>query len=135
MGHGPSHYARASLFYLAGYLLPTGAGLIVLPDQVTRLLGSTGEYGTILPRAFGLMLVGIGIIVVQLIRHEVAVLYSTTVAVRSVFLAGFAWLYWMSRDRFFLVVFCVVAMGVVLTSAGLIADRMRIARRGYRRRP
>jgi len=133
MGYGQPRYARASLFYLAGYLLPTGAGLIVIPDQVTRLLGSTGEYGTVLPRAFGLMLLGIGIIVVQLIRHEVAVLYPTTVAVRSVFLAGFAWLYWMSKDPFFLAMFAVVSLGVVLTGTGLALDRMRTARRGYGR--
>jgi hypothetical protein len=116
---------RISLFYLAGYLFPAGAGLLGAPDQALQLFQSTGDYGSVFPRALGLLLLGLGLITVQLIRHRTEPLYSTTVAVRGLFLAGFAWLYWMSLDPFFLVVFAVVAFGVLLTSTCLAVDLLR----------
>lgn len=114
--------AWLSLFYGAGYLIPGGAALVVAPDPTLRLVLSTGDYGSVFPRAGGLLLLGLGLITAQIIRHRVSVLYPTTVAVHTLSLAGFAWLYSVSRDPFFAIVFIVVAVGVVLTTAGLIAD-------------
>jgi hypothetical protein len=118
----PSRFAWASLFYVAGYLLFGGTGLLAAPEAALQALGSTGEYGMVLPRAVGLLMIGLGLIVAQVIRHGVAVLYPTTVAVRCVLLAGLAWLYYLSRDPFFLSVLAIVAAGVVLTSAALAVD-------------
>jgi len=70
---------RLSLFYLAGYLLPTGVLLLVAPDLSLRLLLSNGDYGSdVFLRVAGLLLLAIGIIVVQIIRLRAEVLYSTT---------------------------------------------------------
>ena len=102
----------------------TGTALVAAPDLTMSLLGSTGEYGTVLPRALGLLLAGVGIFAGQLSRHRTAVLYPTIVGVQCLFLVGFAWLYWISRDPFFLTFVGIVAVSVVLLSVGLILDRL-----------
>jgi hypothetical protein len=116
-------FARLSLFYVAAYLLIAGVGLAAAPDVALSLLGSTSEYGTVLPRALGVLLLGLALLVVQLIRHRADALYPTTLAVRAVFAVGFAWLYAISRDPFFVAVDAVIAVGMVLTAVGLLLDR------------
>ena len=123
-----SHNAWASLFYPAGYLLFGGAGLMLAPDAALVALGSTGEYGVVLPRAVGLMMFGLGLLVVQVIRHGVTALYPTTVVVPCVLIAGLAWLYHLSRDPFFLSVLIIVAVGVVWTGTALAAERFAARR-------
>lgn len=117
------HRTRLSLFYLAGYLLPTGLVFLVAPDLGFKLLFSTGQYGDVIPRMAGGLLLGLGIVVVQIIRHRVEVLYPTTVAVRLMFLAIFGWLYARTGDPFFLAVMGVVGLGVLLTGAALLLGR------------
>ena len=115
---------RLSLFYLAGYLLPTGLLWLVAPRATFKLMLSNGDYGSdVFPRVAGLLLLAIGIIVVQIIRLRAEVLYATTLMVRSVFLAGFLGFYWYTRDPLFLVVLGVVGLGVVLTGTSYWLDR------------
>jgi len=114
---------RLSLFYLAGYLLPTGLLLLAAPDLALKLLFATGQYGDVFPRVGGGLMLGLGVVVLQIIRHRVAVLYPTTVAVRLMFLAIFGWLYARTSDPFFLVVMGVVGLGVLLTGSTLLLGR------------
>ncbi len=39
-----------SLYYLVGYLIPAGIGLIAAPQFVLKLLLSNGDYGDVMPR-------------------------------------------------------------------------------------
>jgi hypothetical protein len=94
---------------------------------VLALLLSTGDYGEILPRLTGLLLLGLGILVVQIIRYRVAALYPTTLAVRVVFCVGFLALYGLSRDPLFLVLLAVVGLGVLATSVSYTLDRREAA--------
>ncbi len=112
-----------SLYYLAGYLLPAGVALIAAPQFALKLLFSNGDYGTIIPRVVGVLILGLGIIVVQIIRHRVEVLYPTTLIVRSIFLASFVWLYYLSRDPLFLTLLGIVGFGVLVTLFSFIKDR------------
>lgn len=114
------HRTRLSLFYLAGYLLPTGALLVVAPDLAFKLLFATGQYGDVIPRLAGGVLLALGIIVAQIIRHRVEVMYPTTVGVRLVLLAILGWLYARTSDPFFLIVMGVVGLGVLLTGGSLL---------------
>jgi len=114
------HRTRLSLYYLAGYLLPTGLLLVAAPDVAFKLLMATGQYGDAIPRLAGSVLLALGIIVVQIIRHRVEVMYPTTVAVRFVILAVLGWLYARTGDPFFLIVTGVVGLGVVLTGGSLL---------------
>src|SRR5713226_4653845 len=101
--------ARISFFYLAGYLIPTGLGLLVVPDIVLKLTFSNGNYGDIMPRVCGTVMLGLGIIVVQFIRLGIDSMYLTAVGVRVMFIAVFTFLYFRSSDPFFLVVIGVVS--------------------------
>ena len=112
-----------SLYYVATYLLGAGIALLLAPRLALQLLLSTGDYGEILPRLSGLLLLGLGLLVVQIIRHRVSALYLTTLAVRVVFCAGFVALYALSRDPLFLVLLCVVGIGVLATSVSYALDR------------
>ncbi len=124
-GSDPMRRTRLSLFYLAGYLLPAGAGLLFAPQITLRLLLSGGDYGNIFPRLAGMFLLGLFIIVVQLIRLRGEVLYQTTIIVRAFFCVCLGSFYYISRDPLFLVMLGIVAFGVVLTASCYAVDRKR----------
>src|SRR6266511_3225500 len=86
---GNMRRTNRSLIYVAVYLLGAGIFLVLAPRLALQLLFSTGNYGEILPQLVGLLLIGLGIFIVQIIRHRVAALYTTTLAVRLVFCVGF----------------------------------------------
>jgi hypothetical protein len=114
---------RLSLIYVVAYLLAAGIFLLVAPGLAMKLLFSTADYGVILPRLAGLLLIGLGMFVVQIIRYRVVVLYATTLMVRVVFCVGFIALYMLSRDPLFLVLLAVVGLGVLATSSSYVLDR------------
>ena len=112
-----------SLIYVVAYLLGAGIFLLVAPRLALKLLFSTADYGVIMPRLNGLLLIGLGMFVAQIVRSRVVALYATTLAVRAVFCVGFIALYLLSRDPFFLVLLAVVGLGVLATSASYILDK------------
>ncbi len=114
---------RLSLYYLAGYLTFAGLALLLVPTFALQLLLSNGDYGEVFPRVAGMLLIGLAILVTQIIRHRVEVLYPTTLVVRFFFLVVFAYLYLSSNDPFFLVVFGIVVLGVVLTGYSYLTER------------
>jgi hypothetical protein len=119
-----------SLYYLAAYLLVAGAALIATGQFAMRMLLSNGEYGDALPRLLGVVLLALGILIAQIIRHRLEVLYSTTLAVRGLILSVLAGLFVATRDPFFLVLIGIVGLGVVLTGASYVLDRRGSAVRG-----
>ena len=114
---------RLSLFYLAGYLTFAGLALLLVPSFALKLLLSNGDYGDVFPRLAGMLLLGLAILVTQIIRHRVEVLYPTTLVVRLFFLVVFAYLFLSSDDPFFLVVFGIVLLGVLLTGYSYLTER------------
>jgi len=114
---------RFSLFYLAGYLIPAGLLLLFAPTFSTRLLLSNGDYGEVFPRMAGMLLIGLGTLVVQIIRHHLDMLYTTTLAIRLFFCVCFVIFYLMSHDPFFLVMLAIVAFGVLLTGTSYLLDK------------
>jgi uncharacterized protein YjeT (DUF2065 family) len=113
---------RLSLYYLASYLLPAGVMLFVAPDLALKLLQSNGSYGDIMPRVAGGAFIALGVLVVQIIRHRVEVLYTTTLGVRVFLLSALLWLYSRSADPFFLIVSGIVALGMALTTSAYLLD-------------
>lgn len=112
-----------SLYYLAGYLLPAGALLLLVPEFATKLLLSNRDYDYAPFRLVGVLLIGLGIIIVQIIRHRLDVLYPTTVVVRILISATLIALYLETQDPFFLVVLAIVVIGIVLTATSFVLDR------------
>jgi thiol:disulfide interchange protein len=114
---------RLSLFYLAGYLTFAGLALLLVPTFALQLLLSNGDYGEVFPRLAGMLLLGLAILITQIIRHRVEVLYPTTLVVRLFFLMVLAALYLASSDPFFLVVFGIVVLGVIFTGYSYLSER------------
>jgi uncharacterized protein YjeT (DUF2065 family) len=114
-----------SLYYLAGYLLPAGLLLLLIPDVATKLLLSNRTYDDAPFRLAGVLLIGLGILVVRMIRHRLEVLYPTTILVRLLISATLIGLYLRTSDPFFLVVLAVVVIGIGLTATSYILDRRR----------
>ena len=114
---------RFSLFYLAGYLIPAGLLLLFAPSFSTKLLLSNGEYGEVFPRLAGMLLIGLGILVVQIIRLQLDQLYTTTLAIRVFFCVCFVAFYAISQDPFFLVLLAIVGFGLIFTATSFVLDR------------
>ena len=112
-----------SLFYLATYLLGAGIALILVPSLALTLLFTKGHYGDVLPRLLGVVLLALGIVIVQIIRHRLEVLYTTTLLVRVFIMVVLAGLLVYSGDPLFISLMVVVGLGMVFTSASYLSDR------------
>src|SRR4051794_22021287 len=53
-----------SLYYLAGYVLPSGVLLLTIPDIATKLLQSNQTYDEAPLRLAGLVLIALGVLIV-----------------------------------------------------------------------
>ena len=118
---------RLSLYYLATYLVGAGVALVIAPSLALTLLFSNGHYGDVMPRLLGVVLFSLGVFVVQVIRHQVEALYTTTLAVRSVIVLVLAGLFVYSHDPLFISLIVVVGIGMILTGTSYLTDRRRIA--------
>jgi uncharacterized protein YjeT (DUF2065 family) len=112
-----------SLYYLAGYLLPAGLLLLFVPEFATKLLLSNTTYNYAPFRLAGVLLIVVGILIVQIIRYRLTMLYTTTLLARAAISLTLAWLFVTTGDPFFLVILVVVLIGVALTGVSYILDR------------
>lgn len=117
------HRTHLSLYYLIAYLFGAGLTLITVPGLALKLLFSNGNYGDVLPRLLGVVVLALGILVLQIVRHHVEVLYGTTLIVRAVLLTVVISLYFYSRDPFFISLTVIIGFGVLLTGVSFWLDR------------
>src|SRR6266498_1322722 len=111
---------RLSLYYPATYLTAAGVLLLLAPRLSLRLLFSNGNYGDVFPRVAGLMILGLGLIVIQVIRLRLEQLYSTLWAIRLLFCIGWLGLYLYSGDPYFLVLLAIVGLGFIWTGINVL---------------
>ena len=114
---------RRSLFYVVGYLIATGIALMIAPRPTLNLLFSNGNYGEVMPRVVGAFMVGLGSVVVQIVRLRLHQLYVTTMLVRLGFLVWCGYLYFISDDPLFLTMSVVISGGLLLTFLSFVSDR------------
>jgi uncharacterized protein YjeT (DUF2065 family) len=112
-----------SLYYLAGYLIPAGLLLLFVPEFATKLLLSNRTYDYAPFQLVGVLLLVIGILIVQIIRHRLEMLYSTTLVARALISATLLWLFLSTGDPFFGVILVIVLIGVAITGASYLLDR------------
>jgi len=108
---------------LAGYLIPAGLALLLAPQFALRLLFSNRDYGDVMPRLVGVLLIVVGIIVVQIIQHRLELLYLTTLFVRAFIVPSLSGLYVYSRDPLFLSLVLIVGIGIILTGTSYLLER------------
>jgi uncharacterized protein YjeT (DUF2065 family) len=111
-----------SLYYLAGYLVPAGLLLLFVPEFATKLLLSNRTYDYAPFHLAGVLLLVIGILIVQIIRHRLQQLYATTLLARALISATLLWLFATTGDPFFAVVLVIVLVGVALTGVSYVLD-------------
>jgi len=126
----PLERTRRSLFYLVGYLFPSGAALLLFPAPTMRLLLSTGHYDNVFPRVAGLLPIGLALVIAGIIRHRTEVLYPLTLLPRAVFCAGFIVFYLYTRDPLFLVLLAVVGFGAAFTGLTYLKENAQAQRVG-----
>ena len=114
---------RLSLFYLVGYLIPSGVMLLFAPRLALKLMLSNSDYGNVFPRTAGMLAIGLGIMILQMIRLRLSSLYSTTLIVRSFFFVCLISFYILNHDPFFLVLLVILSIGIVLTTTSYILDK------------
>lgn len=112
-----------SLYYLAGYLVPSGALLLLVPTFATNLLLSNQTYDEPPLRLAGLVLLALALLIVQIIRHRVEELYATTLVIRLGLSTGLLYLLVSTGNPFFGVVLLFVLIGIGLTGTSYILDR------------
>ena len=118
---------RLSFFYLVFYLVGGGLGFAADPRMALDMFGSTGDYAEPVVRLAGVLMLGLGAMVVQLIRRRQVQLYSTVLVARLFILACLIYLYILYADPLFTGLFLVVAIGVGLTLACYRLDRRSAA--------
>jgi len=99
-----------------------------VPSLALKLLFSNGNYGDVMPRLLGVVLLALGLIIVQIIRHRVEALYTTTLGVRVIIVAVLVALFIYSKDPLFISLTVVVGIGMILTGTSYLLDRRQIAR-------
>jgi uncharacterized protein YjeT (DUF2065 family)/uncharacterized membrane protein len=112
-----------SLYYLAGYLIPAGLLLLFVPEFATKLLLSNTTYDYAPFRLAGVLLMVVGVLIIQIIRYRLEMLYTTTLLARAAISLTLAWLYLSTGDPFFAVILVVVLIGVGLTGVSYYLDR------------
>jgi hypothetical protein len=112
-----------SLYYLAGYLIPAGLLLLFVPEFATKLLLSDRTYDYAPFHLAGVLLLVIGILIVQIIRHRLEMLYPTTLVARALISATLLWLFLNTGDPFFAVILVIVLIGVAMTGISYLLDR------------
>ena len=111
------------IHYSLYYLIPGGLALLLAPQLALKLMFATGQYGDVLPRFVGMLMVALGIFVMQAVRHRLEVLYPTALIVRSGMLPIMLGLYLYSGDPLFITLLIIVGIGVVLTGGSYWLDR------------
>ncbi len=114
---------RLSLYYLATYLLFGGFGFLLTPRLATKLLLSNADFDTMILRVLGMLMMGLGFLIVQVIRLRVSVLYASTLIMLGVFGICLMAFFMMTYNPFFLINLVIVVIGIALTSWSLFADR------------
>lgn len=90
-----------------------------IPRRSLQLQRASNGCGTPFVPFVGALMIALGSVVAQIIRHRPLVLNSTTVARRLFFITVVGWPYVSLRDTQFMVILVVVTIGVGLTLMGL----------------
>jgi hypothetical protein len=123
--NGEMKRTRRSLFYLAGYLFPTGLGLLLAPQWFMKLLFANHEYSDAFPQFSGVLLIGLGIVVVNVILYGNPLFYRMTLLVRIPLWLGTLAVYLHTGETFFLAVLGVLGLGILITGSMYLSERNR----------
>jgi hypothetical protein len=111
------------LFYLASYLTLTGLGLLFAPGPFLKLLFASHEYPGAFVQFSGILMLGLAAVVMNIIKYGSQVFYRATLIARIPMWILTLGLYLYTRETFFIVVLCVLGLGIVLTGSFYLSER------------
>lgn len=114
---------RRSLWFLTSFLLGSGASFLLLPQLTATLFLSNTIYPDLMLRVIGMFLFAFGIVMLQIVRHRVEVLYLTTVIVRAFIAASLLWFFAITMNPMYLVLASLVILGMVITGYNYLVER------------
>jgi hypothetical protein len=114
---------RRSLFYLASYLILTGLGLLFAPGTLLKLLFANHDYPGAFVQFSGILMLGLGAIVINVICYGSRVFYRATLIARIPMWICIMGLYLYTRETFFVVVLCVLGLGILITGSCYLSER------------
>jgi hypothetical protein len=114
---------RRSLFYLATYLTLTGLAMLFVPAQFLKLLFASHEYPGAFVQFSGILMIGLGIVVMNVIRYGSPVFYRATLMARIPMWILILGLYFYTRETAFIVILCVLGLGIVITGSCYLSER------------
>jgi len=117
---------RRSLFYLATYLTLTGLALLFAPGPFLKLLFANHEYPGAFVQFSGILMLGLAVVVVNVIKYGNPVFYRATLLARIPMWICTVGLYLYTKETFFIVVLCVLGLGIVLTGSFYLSERGKI---------
>ena len=74
-------------------------------------------------QSLGMFMIGLGMVVIQIIRLRIIGLYSTTLVVRVFFCICLISFFVLSGNPFFIVLFGIVVLGVLMTGISYLSER------------
>lgn len=104
---------RLTLTYLVAYLAVGGLGFALLPETTMDLFQSNGDYGTVMPRLVGVLMLGLAYLIFNIVRNKDWHYYPVSIVVRAVITVFLAYLYIDSDDPMFLVIGAIVLVGLL----------------------
>ena len=114
---------RKSLWFLTSFLLASGASFLLLPQLTATLFLSNTVYPDLMLRVIGMFLFAFGIVMLQIVRHRIEVLYLTTVIVRAFIAASLLWFFAITLNPMYLVLVTFVIVGTVITGYNYMTER------------
>ena len=116
---------RLTLSYLAIYLLAGGLGLAFFPAFTLDILQSNRDYGDIMPRVAGVLMIGLSGLIAQFVYYRDYKYYRFSVYIRSFFVLFFVYLFFASTDPFFLVLNLIILIGLFPSIYTIMRERAR----------
>ena len=114
---------RRSLFYLATYLLLTGAAFFLAPQTALRLMLADHHYEDLFVQFTGVMMIGLSIVVMNVIRYGSKPFYRTTLMARIPMWLMILAMYCQTKETALLVVLGVLGLGIAITGTCYLSER------------
>jgi uncharacterized protein YjeT (DUF2065 family) len=111
------------LFYLAAYLTITGLALLFAPRFSLKLAFANHEYPDAFVQFSGILMLGLAIVVMNVIKYGNRFLYRATLMARIPMWICILGIYLYTRETFFVVVLCVLGLGIVITGSLYLSER------------
>jgi uncharacterized protein YjeT (DUF2065 family) len=104
---------KFTLIYLASYLFIGGLGFAFIPETLLKIFLSTGTYGDVMPRVVGMFMLVLGFLITLFIKNKDYKYYFPTIIARSFIVIFLTVLYFNTDDPLFIILNCVVLIGLL----------------------